>query len=455
MGPAGLTGHVPVTSVVAVISDQPATVLEALRGRRYLLGPWPWRALAHLLTTPMIAVVLWVPIGVLCLPWLAVLGELRGPAPVSYLGVAVLVLVGCVVLAAGLPIVALPVADLERRRLRLVDTRPVDGGHRPVLVPGLLPRLRTRYTEAATWRATGYAALLVSVLPLGVVAALGIGALPLALIASPLLVTGGPIVIGPAIVDTQAGAVGFALLGVALLPAVPYLLGAAAGVHGVLARALLAAADQRLQAELRQVSRSRARLVDAFEAERRRIERDLHDGAQQRLVGLTLQLGMARLDVPPTSPARETITAAHTQAKQLMGELRELVHGIHPRVLADRGLPAALGALADRCPLPVTVQADLPGRFPEAVEATAYFVVAEALTNVAKHSGATSASVRARYDGGVLVVEVSDDGRGGADPARGTGLTGLADRVAVLDGRMSLSSPPGGPTLLRMELPCR
>ena len=444
-----------VASVVEVISDQPATVFEALPARRYLLGTWPWRALVHLVTTPVIAVVLWVPVGMLCLPWFAALSEIRGPAPVSYLGVAVLVLVGCAVVAAGLPIIALPLADVERRRLGLVDTRPVDGGHRPVLVPGLLRKLRTRYTEATTWRAGAYTALLVSALPLGAVAVLGIGAMPLALIASPLLVTGGPIVIGPATVDSPSGALGFAVLGLVLLPAVPYLIGAAAGVHGVLARALLGSVEPQLQAELRRVSRSRARLVDAFETERRRIERDLHDGAQERLVGLTLQLGMARLDVPPTSPAHETITAAHTQAKQLMGELRELVHGIHPRVLADRGLPAALGELADRSPLPVTVHTELPGRFPEAVESTAYFVVAEALTNVAKHSGATSAAVSARYDGGVLVVEVSDDGRGGADPARGTGITGLADRVAVLDGRMSLSSPPGGPTLVRMELPCR
>jgi signal transduction histidine kinase len=438
-----------------VINDQPATVLAALPARRFLLGPWPWRALVHLLTTPVIGVGLWVPVGILVLPWLAALSEVRGPEPVSYPAVAGLVLLGCAVLAAGLPLVALPLADLERRRLRLVDTRGIGGGHRAVLVPGLLRRLRTRYTEAATWRETGYAVLLASLLPLGAIAVLGIGVLPLALAVSPLLAGDGPMVIGAATVTAPADAVGFAVLGVVLLPAVPYLMGAAAGAHGALARALLAAAEPLLRAELRQVSRSRARLVDAFEAERRRIERDLHDGAQERLVGLTLQLGMARLDVPQTSPAHESITTAHTQAKQLMGELRELVHGIHPRVLTDRGLPAALGALADRSALPVAVQADLPGRFPDAVEATAYFVVAEALTNVAKHSGATSATVSAWCSDGVLVVEVSDDGRGGADAARGTGLTGLADRVAVLDGRMSLSSPPGGPTLVRMELPCR
>jgi signal transduction histidine kinase len=438
-----------------VITDQPSTALAALRSRRYLLGAWPWRALAHLVTTPVVAIVLWVPVGPLLLPWFAALSEIRGPAPVSYAAAAGFVVVGCVVLAAGLPFVGLPLADLERRRLGLLDAHPIEGGHRAVLGPGLLRRLHTRYTETATWREAGYAVLLVSVLPLGAVAVLGLGTLPFALISTPLLAAGGPVTIGPATVATPADAVGFALLGALLLPALPYLAGAAAGLHGALARALLGSGEPQLRAELRQVSRSRARIVDAFEAERRRIERDLHDGAQERLVGLTLQLGMARLDVPPTSPAHESITAAHTQAKQLMGELRELVHGIHPRVLTDRGLPAALGALADRSPLPVAVQADVPGRLPDAVEATAYFVVTEALTNVVKHSGAGSASVTARCASGVLVVEVADDGRGGADPTLGTGLAGLADRVAVLDGRMSLSSPPGGPTLVRMELPCR
>jgi signal transduction histidine kinase len=194
--------------------------------------------------------------------------------------------------------------------------------------------------------------------------------------------------------------------------------------------------------------------VDAFEAERLRIERDLHDGAQQRLVSLTLQLGLARLDVPPDSPAAVTVATAHEQAKQLMVELRELIHGIRPQVLTDRGLPAALRELADQSSIPVTVDGDLPARLPSTVEGTAYFVVAEALTNVAKHSRATGAGVTVRQRTGVLTVEIRDNGHGGADLRRGTGLTGLADRLAVIDGRMWLSSPAGGPTLLRVELPC-
>ena len=237
---------------------------------------------------------------------------------------------------------------------------------------------------------------------------------------------------------------------------VPYLLTLLAGGHAAVARTLLLGGSaEQLRAELTEVSRSRARLAGAFEAERRRIERDLHDGAQQRLVSLTLQLGLARLDLPPGSPAAETITAAHEQAKQLMAELRELIHGIQPQVLTDLGLPAAIGELADQSPLPVTVTADLQERPPGQIENTAYFVVAEALTNIAKHSGATSASVTARQHHGLLTLEISDNGHGGADPRCGTGLTGLADRIAVTGGKMLLSSPADGPTLIRVELPCR
>jgi len=277
------------------------------------------------------------------------------------------------------------------------------------------------------------------------------------MIVSPLLVDGTePVAIGFGQVTRVEDALPYALAGIALLPAVPYLVAVVAGGHAAAARALLCGEDStELRARLVEVSRSRARLVDAFEAERRRIERDLHDGAQQRLVGLTLQLGLARLDLPPGSPAARTVTEAHTQAKQLMAELRQLIRGIHPQVLSDRGLAAALRELADDAAVPVTVGTDLPGPLPDHVQHAAYFVVTEALTNVAKHAQAASAAVTAQERDGVLVVEVRDDGRGGADSARGSGLTGMADRVAVADGRMLLSSPPGGPTVLRVELPCR
>jgi signal transduction histidine kinase len=167
-----------------------------------------------------------------------------------------------------------------------------------------------------------------------------------------------------------------------------------------------------------------------------------------------MQLGLARLDLPPGSAAAQGVNAAHEQAKQLMADLRDLIHGIQPQILTDLGLPAALSELADQASIPVTVFSALTGRLPGQAENTAYFAAAEALTNVAKHSGAASASVTARAGHGVVVLEVRDDGRGGADPAQGSGLTGLADRVAVAGGRMLLSSPPGGPTVLRVEVPC-
>lgn len=439
-----------------VATSPPRTALAALRRPRFLLGGWPWRSLAYLLTTPAVAGAAAVPLGLIGLPWLAALGRL-GSGQFRLVPTLVLAVLGLVLATAAGPLVALPLAHVERQRLRLVDDRPVDSGHRRPPVPGLRGWLRTRYAEQATWRELGYAILLVTAAPLvyGTVAALLV--VVAGLVGGPVVVamTSGPVTIGVAQVDNVGQAMPYAIAGAVLLPAVPYLLVGLAGAHGAVARVMLGAgADQRLREELVEVTRSRARLVDAFEAERRRIERDLHDGAQQRLVALTLQLGLARLDVPSDSPAAARIAEAHEQARQLMVELRELIHGIRPQTLTDLGLAAALGELAERSALPVTLMVDLPAtRPPRAVEETAYFVAAELLTNAAKHSGAGRVDLAARRSGRTLHLEVRDDGRGGADPACGSGLTGLADRLAVLGGRMFLSSPAGGPTVVRVELP--
>jgi signal transduction histidine kinase len=231
-------------------------------------------------------------------------------------------------------------------------------------------------------------------------------------------------------------------------------------VRAVAASAALALENERLGAELRarldELQSSRSRLVEVSMFERRRLERDLHDGAQQRLVALSLQLGLAkrRLEEGQSGPAGAMLDAARDELARALEELRELARGIHPAVLTDRGLEPALEALAERAPLPVSLDQMPAERLPAPVEAAAYFVVAEALTNVVKYADASTAAVRIRRNGSYAVVEVRDDGVGGADPTVGTGLRGLADRLAALDGRLEVHSPPGEGTTVRAEVPC-
>ncbi len=210
-----------------------------------------------------------------------------------------------------------------------------------------------------------------------------------------------------------------------------------------------------VQAQLEQVRASRARIVEAGDAERRRLERDLHDGAQQRLVTLSLALGMARDRAAGADPELGAlIESASKEAKEALTELRELARGIHPAVLTETGLAGAIQALAERSPVATTITAVPDGRFPAAIEATAYFVVSEALANVAKHARAGGAQVTIRRRPGRLVVEVSDDGAGGARAERGSGLRGLADRVASAGGVLRIDSPPGCGTRLEADIPC-
>ncbi|MGW2018909.1 sensor domain-containing protein [Streptomyces sp. NPDC001927] len=411
----------------------PRTPWQALTRARYPRTRWPWRSAGYLAT----GVVTGVP--------------------------ALLVLVVLVVFSlvlVGLPLLLLAgvaLGGLERRRLRLVDLDPAADPHRVPGAPGLGAWLRVRVREQATWREFAYAVLHATVLwPLDlIVLAVALG-LPAALIATPLqLAADGheAKVVKTVLVTSYPQAFAAALLGAVLLVALIYPLGALAGARAALSRALLAPREAELRARIGEVTASRARLVDAFEAERRRIERDLHDGAQQRLVALTMTLGIARLDAPP-GPLADQLARAHDEAGRVLTELRELIHGIHPQVLADYGLGAALTDAADRSAVPVTTDVELP-RLPTAVESAGYFAVSEALANIGRHSGAGRATVTARYGDGSLALTVEDDGRGGADPGRGTGLTGLADRLAVLDGTLTIMSPPGGPTVLRVEIPCR
>jgi signal transduction histidine kinase len=210
-----------------------------------------------------------------------------------------------------------------------------------------------------------------------------------------------------------------------------------------------------LERRVERLAESRAGVLDAADAERRRIERDLHDGAQQRLVSLAMNLGLARQNLADwPEPARQVIIGAHEEAKLALTELRALVRGLHPAVLDDRGLDAALSGIAARAPLPVRLSVDVPQRVSPTLEAVAYFVVSECLTNIARHAGAATAEIGVQRDGGLLRIRVEDDGAGGADPARGTGLASLAQRARSVDGNLRLESPAGGPTVITVELPC-
>jgi signal transduction histidine kinase len=209
-----------------------------------------------------------------------------------------------------------------------------------------------------------------------------------------------------------------------------------------------------LSERLEELRASRARIVEAGDAERRRLERDLHDGAQSRLVALSLLLRRARARAGDDAELSGLLDQAQSELQTSLGELRELARGIHPAILSEQGLEPALQALASRAPVPVTLEAEDAGRLPEPVVCAAYFVVSEALANVAKYAQATEATVAVRRTNGRVTVDVSDDGVGGADATRGSGLRGLADRLGALDGTLSLESPAGHGTRLHAEIPC-
>ncbi|KAK1179099.1 histidine kinase [Streptomyces sp. NBS 14/10] len=245
-------------------------------------------------------------------------------------------------------------------------------------------------------------------------------------------------------------------LGLALLALAYWLTGALVRLDIRAATALLGPDPAKeLERRVEDLTERRAGTVDAADAERRRIERDLHDGAQQRLVSMAVNLGLAKAtlgDLP--EEARKVIDEAHREAKEAIEELNNLVRGLHPAVLDDRGLDAALSGVAARAALPVRLHVDITERPAPTVEAVAYFVVSESLANVTKHAQATGADVTVARTGDILRVVIADDGVGGADPAQGSGLTGLVGRVGSVDGTFDLSSPRGGPTVITVELPC-
>jgi signal transduction histidine kinase len=378
------------------------------------------------------------------------------------LGVGISLLPLCL---AGLPLIGLALrmatwyGAYERGRFRLfqgVDIRPWPAAGRAGYRWLLIPRRRA-YRDHATWREVGYLLARVPVSYALFFPAYAIWTGGLVLLLLPFyngLLPGGGAHLGTEVVHGSATTL-LSAAGLVVLVAAPQLTRALGTVDAAFARALLGPPPD-LAARVTELEISRDRVVDAAEAERQRIERDLHDGAQQRLVALAMELGRAKAKFgDDVEAAAELVDRAHIEAKAALTELRDLVRGVHPPVLTDRGLDAALSGLAARCPVPVDIKVEVPVRPRPAVEAVAYFVVAEALTNIAKHARASSARVVVEGYGypGTLNVMISDDGVGGAD-ASGAGLRGLADRVAGVDGRLSVESPSGGPTIIAVVLPC-
>jgi signal transduction histidine kinase len=414
--------------------SRPPDAWTALRGHPWrLLGSrWPWAALAYLLTG--------VPIGLVTLVVLFF---------TVFVGALTLVVVVGAVVLASVPLLAGLVGVVERRRLGLVQARPPAG-------MSFRERLRAGRRLPVSWPEVGYAVLLAGVLwfvdLLVVLFCIGV---PATLLLAPVLVRLERMQVFGWDIDTTGEAWFAVAVGLVALVAAAYVVTSAAVAQAALARLLLDPREAELAAAVADLRRSRVDLVDAFETERRRIERDLHDGVQQRLVALTMTLGRAELDVPD-GPGLVLVRDAHRQAEAALEDLRGTVRGIHPRVLADHGLTAAVNEVADRSQVPVSVDIRLEERLPAPVEAAAYFVVTEALTNVARHSRARQAQVHGWRQGSVFVLTVSDDGAGGAVvDGRGSGLAGLGVRLEALGGELRVSSPVGGPTEVRMECPCQ
>ncbi|MEV0197451.1 sensor histidine kinase [Nonomuraea sp. NPDC050691] len=312
------------------------------------------------------------------------------------------------------------------------------------------------WRDASTWRQLGYHLLSPVVSAIGA-ALVGFGwggaVVGLSAFAQPRLQP-PPLVFEFDLRDPVIAGI-YTAVGAVLLLTAPVLARGMAALDLAVAHMLLGPSRSELDRRIETLTESRAGVIDAADAERRRIERDLHDGAQQRLVSLAMNLGLARAtltDLP--EPARQAIAQAHEEAKQALKELRDFVRGLHPAVLNDQGLDAALSGVAARAPFPVRLRVRIDRRPSPTIEAVAFFVVSEALTNIAKHAAATLAEITVTRDGERLRVRVHDDGHGGATLHAGTGLRGLAQRVGAVDGAFRLTSPPGGPTTIEVELPC-
>jgi len=411
--------------------------------RRHRRAPWSPRAWGQALyLTGGIPALLAVPL-------LFVVPGLVDPRPVVLVPVAMVA------------VLAMPLfARIHRHRLRVTAavTIPPQPLLRELSVPGIVAMVRS----PVTWRRVGYFFLAAPALGVAAIAALGVWLAGIlytfvfvyawALHPGSFLGRGRSVSPGHLAIPVD---VYLTVGGLIMLAAAPFLTAGVAALDVRAARALLGPSRaEELEHRVEHLTQTRAGVVDAADAERRRLERNLHDGTQQRLVSLAMRLGMARATPGDAAATQQVIAEAHEETKAALAELRNLIRGLHPPVLEDRGLDAALSGVAARMPIPVRLTVHVPRRPAPTIEAVAYFVVSEGLTNITKHAQATQADVFVQQDGDRLHIIVTDDGVGGADPARGTGLAGLARRAESVDGTLEIASPPGGPTLLTVDLPC-
>ncbi|MEQ6022045.1 histidine kinase [Streptomyces salinarius] len=366
-------------------------------------------------------------------------------------------------LLLGLPLVPLAmkvaswIARIDRERLYVLRDFTIDT---PVIIAGKgwKDRLERLFGQRA-WRELGFTAVMS-------LWGLGAGGLVMMVLAAGLVLALLPF-IGPLLPDGSSllgldvaslpGAAAGGVVGLALLSAGLWLSGPLARTESALvARMLGANRVDHLVRRMLDLEDSRSRMVDAAELERQRIERDLHDGAQQRLLSVAMSLGRAKSRFArDPEKAHALVMAAHEEAKAAMQELRDVTRGLHPAILTEQGIEPALTTIAARCPIPVDLSVQLLQRPSPRAEAVAYYVVSELLTNIAKHAAADHAAVTVLRDENLLRINVTDDGIGGADPARGSGISGLRDRVRAVDGHLTLSSPVGGPTVVDVTLPWR
>jgi signal transduction histidine kinase len=376
-------------------------------------------------------------------------------------GSLMILLVGFAIVGLGIESCRIA-ARIERWRMSYVDHRPLRPHVYRQLGHGLRGVAEAEFMDENRWRDVIYVLISFPLTILEFSLTVALWAAALALLVTPIVFYGVVRAMGDRIPDTATHAapilVATAFLGgLVLLPVAATVSRGLIALHRAVVEGLLCTNErEELRQKVDTLRESRSAMLQVEASELRRIERDLHDGAQQRLVMLAIDLSLAsdRIETDPAG-ARSLMNDAREQARQALAELRDLVRGSAPAILLDRGLVAALGSVAGRCPIPTVVESTLaPGeRQAHAVERAAYFVVAEALTNVAKHATATRCEVRCRTERGRLIVEVWDDGKGGATAAPGGGLAGLRDRVEALDGLLRIDSPAGGPTLLHAEMP--